>query len=71
MNNQWQAEVGTFVQGDTTQRHRVLRNTYWLLAISLIPTVLGAYIGLKTGIVANLRPGVHDGTGMDGHGHGQ
>lgn len=58
MNNQWQAEVGTFVQGDTTQRHRVLRNTYWLLAISLIPTVLGAYIGLKTGIVANLRGGM-------------
>ena len=24
------------------QRHRVLRNTYWLLALSLVPTVLGA-----------------------------
>ena len=32
----------------TTQavRHRVLRNTYWLLAISMIPTVLGAFIGV-------------------------
>src|SRR6266436_1278481 len=26
-------------------QHRVLRNTYWLLAISLIPTVIGAAIG--------------------------
>jgi modulator of FtsH protease len=26
-------------------QHRVLRNTYWLLAISLIPTVIGAAVG--------------------------
>ncbi|MFA7664672.1 MAG: Bax inhibitor-1/YccA family protein [Burkholderiaceae bacterium] len=30
-------------------RNRVLRNTYWLLALSMIPTVLGAYIGVTTG----------------------
>lgn len=30
-------------------RNRVLRNTYWLLALSMIPTVLGAYIGVRTG----------------------
>jgi modulator of FtsH protease len=30
-------------------RNRVLRNTYWLLALSMIPTVLGAAIGLYTG----------------------
>ena len=24
------------------ERNRVLRNTYWLLALSLLPTVLGA-----------------------------
>lgn len=30
-------------------RNRVLRNTYWLLAISMIPTVLGAWIGVSTG----------------------
>lgn len=29
-------------------RHRVLRNTYWLLALSMIPTVFGAYIGIQT-----------------------
>ena len=28
----------------------MLRNTYWLLALSLIPTVLGAWIGVSTGI---------------------
>src|SRR5262245_54341188 len=27
------------------QQHRVLRNTYWLLALSLIPTAIGAAIG--------------------------
>lgn len=31
-------------------RNRVMRNTYWLLALSLIPTVLGALVGLNTGI---------------------
>jgi len=30
-------------------RNRVLRNTYWLLALSMIPTVLGAWVGLTTG----------------------
>lgn len=33
-------------------RNRVLRNTYWLLAVSLIPTVLGAFVGLSSGINA-------------------
>lgn len=31
-------------------RNRVVRNTYWLLALSLIPTVLGAMVGLNTGV---------------------
>lgn len=31
-------------------RNKVLRNTYWLLALSLIPTVLGAAVGLYSGI---------------------
>lgn len=29
-------------------RNRVLRNTYWLLALSLIPTVVGAWVGVTT-----------------------
>ncbi|HEX9172300.1 MAG TPA: BAX inhibitor (BI)-1/YccA family protein, partial [Telluria sp.] len=28
-------------------RHRVLRNTYWLLALSMLPTVLGAFVGVS------------------------
>lgn len=31
------------------QKNRVLRNTYWLLALSMVPTVLGAYVGVRTG----------------------
>jgi modulator of FtsH protease len=33
-----------------SEQHRVLRNTYWLLALSLLPTVLGAWVGVTTGI---------------------
>jgi modulator of FtsH protease len=38
--------------------HRVLRNTYWLLALSMIPTVLGAWIGVQTGVFAHMSPGM-------------
>ena len=31
-------------------RNRVLRNTYWLLALSMIPTVLGAAMGVMFGV---------------------
>ena len=37
-----------------SQRNRVLRNTYWLLALSMLPTVLGAWLGVATGITAGL-----------------
>ncbi|MDH1701484.1 Bax inhibitor-1/YccA family protein [Comamonas terrigena] len=40
------------------QRHKVLRNTYWLLALSLLPTVLGAWIGVSTGITRSLSGGL-------------
>jgi modulator of FtsH protease len=40
------------------QRNRVLRNTYWLLALSMVPTVLGAWIGVQTGITRAMTPGV-------------
>lgn len=41
-------------------RHRVLRNTYWLLALSLIPTVFGAMVGLSTGFnrIMGASPGM-------------
>jgi modulator of FtsH protease len=34
-------------KGGQVTRNAVLRNTYWLLALSMIPTVLGAYIGVS------------------------
>jgi len=40
------------------QRNRVLRNTYWLLALSMVPTVLGAWIGVTTGIMRTMGPGM-------------
>ena len=41
-----------------TQRNRVLRNTYWLLALSMVPTVLGAWVGVQTGIASAMSPGI-------------
>ncbi|MBL0729542.1 Bax inhibitor-1/YccA family protein [Piscinibacter sp. HJYY11] len=38
------------------ERNKVLRNTYWLLALSMVPTVLGAWIGVATGIAAAMSP---------------
>jgi modulator of FtsH protease len=35
---------------DESQRNKVLRNTYWLLALTLVPTVLGAWLGVSTGL---------------------
>jgi modulator of FtsH protease len=40
------------------QRNRVLRNTYWLLALSLLPTVLGAWVGVTTGVMTRLGTGM-------------
>ena len=40
------------------ERQRVLRNTYWLLALSMLPTVLGAWIGVSTGITRSLTGGL-------------
>jgi modulator of FtsH protease len=43
---------------DVAARNRVLRNTYWLLALSLLPTVLGAWLGVDTGITRSLSGGL-------------
>ncbi|MFL6695731.1 MAG: Bax inhibitor-1/YccA family protein [Vitreoscilla sp.] len=40
------------------QRNRVLRNTYWLLALSMVPTVLGAWMGIATGLASAMSPGI-------------
>jgi modulator of FtsH protease len=42
----------------STERNRVLRNTYWLLALSMLPTVLGAWVGMATGITRAMSPGI-------------
>lgn len=41
-----------------TQRERVLRNTYWLLALSMLPTVAGAWLGVTTGLLHALPHGI-------------
>jgi modulator of FtsH protease len=40
------------------ERNRVLRNTYWLLALSMVPTVIGAWLGMAIGINRILTPGI-------------
>lgn len=46
MNQQFET---TYQGHELTQSagHRVMRNTYWLLALSMIPTVLGAWLGVQ------------------------
>jgi len=36
-------------------RNRVLRNTYWLLALSMLPVVAGAWFGMQLNFVALFR----------------
>ncbi|HEX7386482.1 MAG TPA: Bax inhibitor-1/YccA family protein [Castellaniella sp.] len=40
---------GAYEASSIVARNRVLRNTYWLLTLSLIPTVLGAAVGMHFG----------------------
>lgn len=54
---QTSGRFGTAISS-ASARNKVLRNTYWLLALSMLPTVLGAWIGVKTGITAGLTGGL-------------
>ena len=58
MNEQVQTAGYGYAAGAVEQRNKVLRNTYWLLALSLLPTVLGAWFGVATGITAGLTGGI-------------
>jgi len=61
MNDQVQTidQVGGYGQSSSpAARNKVLRNTYWLLALSLIPTVIGAWVGVATGITQSLSGGI-------------
>ncbi len=40
------------------ERNKVMRNTYLLLALSMIPTVAGAWLGIATGITQSLTGGL-------------
>ena len=46
------------VASSATERNRVLRNTYWLLALSMVPTVIGAWLGVATGLAKAMTPGI-------------
>ena len=48
--------ISTISPAVTVERNRVLRNTYWLLALSMVPTVLGAWIGVASGISRAMSP---------------
>jgi len=59
MNESLQTTTGYRGAGAVVvERNRVLRNTYWLLALSMIPTVLGAWVGVSTGIASAMTPGI-------------
>ena len=59
MNQPLQANSAVFGEiASVEQRNRVLRNTYWLLALSMVPTVLGAWIGVSTGITRAMGQGM-------------
>jgi len=50
---------GAGATGSLLARNAVLRNTYWLLALSMIPTVLGAWAGVAFNVAGAMgaRPG--------------
>ncbi len=59
MNQNLQTYAGPAGTGALlADRNRVLRNTYALLALSMIPTVLGAWVGVATGIMARMGTGL-------------
>jgi len=52
--NQAGIQAGTQVLA--LQQQRVLRNTYMLLALTMVPTVVGAFIGINTGGIIMQHP---------------
>ncbi len=55
---QFPVQPGLVGGGDlAAQRNRVLRNTYWLLALSMVPTVLGAWLGVEMGMAKAMGSG--------------
>jgi len=54
MDTRFPASTGTVVLG--TAQNKVLRNTYLLLALTMIPTVVGAFVGMATGGIVMRSP---------------
>lgn len=52
MNNYYQTD--TFGGVERQGMHKVLRQAYTLVALSLIPTIIGAFISVQTNLVLNL-----------------
>ncbi|MGQ0750075.1 MAG: Bax inhibitor-1/YccA family protein [Betaproteobacteria bacterium] len=53
-SNQSAYRIGT--QDLALQQQKVLRNTYLLLALTMVPTVIGAFIGMSTGGIIMQHP---------------
>lgn len=58
MNDNLPVYASSSIAASSGQRNQVLRNTYWLLALSMVPTVLGAWVGIATGITSAMSPGI-------------
>ncbi len=58
MSDSYQTMDYQYVTTTPAERNRVLRNTYWLLALSMVPTVLGAWLGVVTGLSRAMSGGV-------------
>ena len=58
MNENIATFPGSAVAVADAQRQKVLRNTYGLLALSMVPTVLGAWVGVSTGVLNAMGTGL-------------
>src|SRR6185436_20280592 len=47
---------GAYEVPDSAQGQKVLRNTYLLLALTMVPTVIGAFIGMATSGIIMASP---------------
>jgi FtsH-binding integral membrane protein len=59
MQPELQPNQGTYQAGAGaigTEQQRVLRNTYFLLALTMVPTVIGATVGIHTGGIIMQHP---------------
>jgi len=52
-NENARASLGTIISAES---QKVLRNTYLLLALTMVPTIVGAYIGMSTAAVMIQHP---------------